>query len=152
MKGFLETWASFSADLNLVIQIAMGIALLVGTFLARAKRYAAHGVCQAAVLILNLPMIGLVMWPSLHVRVLPQLSRHFGKRYYAVAAAHGVLGALAEVLGLYILLVAGTNILPRTWRFQRWKLCMRIELALWWVVLLSGIGTYYVWYAAPRSH
>jgi len=29
---------------------------------------------------------------------------------------------------------------------------MRIELALWWVVLLSGIGTYYNWYAAPRSH
>jgi uncharacterized membrane protein YozB (DUF420 family) len=152
MKGFLGTWASFSADLNLVIQIAMGIALLVGTFLARAKRYAAHGFCQAAVLILNLPMIGLVMWPSLHVRVLPQLSKHFGKRYYAVAAAHGVLGALAEFLGLYILLVAGTNILPRTWRFQRWKLWMRIELALWWVVLLSGIATYYIWYVAPRSH
>jgi uncharacterized membrane protein YozB (DUF420 family) len=126
MKGFLGTWASFGADLNLVIQIAMGIALLVGTFLARAKRYAAHGVCQAAVLILNLPMIGLVMWPSLHVRVLPQLSRHFGKRYYAVAAAHGVLGVSAEVLGLYILLVAGTNILPRTWRFQRWKPGMKL--------------------------
>jgi uncharacterized membrane protein YozB (DUF420 family) len=65
--------------------------------------------------------------------------------------AHGVLGAVAEVLGLYILLVAGTNILPLSWRFQRWKLWMRIELALWWVVLLSGIGTYYTWYAAPRS-
>ena len=68
MKGFLGTWASFSADLNLVIQIAMGIALLVGAFLARAKRYAAHGACQAAVLILNLPMIALVMWPSLRAR------------------------------------------------------------------------------------
>lgn len=150
MKGLLGTWASFAADLNLVIQIAMGIALLAGTFLARAKRYAAHGACQAAVLILNLPMIFLVMWPSFHLRVLPHLSRHFGRRYYAISTAHGVLGALAEVLGLYILLVAGTNILPQAWRFKRWKLWMRIELALWWVVLLSGIGTYYVWYAAPR--
>lgn len=152
MKGFLGTWASFSADLNLLIQIAMGVALLAGAFLARAKRYAAHGVCQAAVLILNLPMIALVMWPSFHARVLPRLPGHFGKRYYAVAAVHGVLGALAEILGLYILLVAGTNIVPHAWRFQRWKLWMRIELALWWVVLLSGIGTYYIWYAAPRSH
>ena len=152
MKGFLGTWASFSADLNLLVQIAMGIALLAGTFLARAKRYAAHGACQSVVLILNLPMIALVMWPSFHVRVLPHLSKHFGKRYYAIAMAHGVLGALAEVLGLYILLVAGTNILPHSWRFQRWKLWMRIELVLWWVVLLSGIGTYYIWYAAPRSH
>ncbi len=151
MKGFLGTWASFGADLNLVIQIAMGIALLAGTFLARARRYAAHGACQAAVVILNLPMIVLVMWPSFQLRVLPQLASHFGRRNYAIATAHGVLGALAEVLGLYILLVAGTNILPQAWRFQRWKLWMRIELALWWVVLLSGIGTYYIWYAAPGS-
>ena len=122
MKGFLGTWASFSADLNLLVQIAMGIALLAGAFLARAKRYAAHGACQAVVLILNLLMIALVMWPSFHVRVLPYLSKHFGKRYYAIAMAHGVLGAVAEILGLYILLVAGTNILPRSWRFQRWKL------------------------------
>jgi uncharacterized membrane protein YozB (DUF420 family) len=152
VKGFFGTWASFSADLNLLVQIAMGIALLAGAFLARAKRYAAHGACQAVVLILNLPMIALVMWPSLHMRVLPRLSRHFGKPHYAIAMAHGVLGALAEVLGLYILLVAGTNFIPHSWRFQRWKLWMRIELALWWVVLLSGIGTYYNWYAAPRSH
>jgi uncharacterized membrane protein YozB (DUF420 family) len=152
VKGFFGTWASFNADLNLLVQIAMGIALLAGAFLARTKRYSAHGVCQAVVLIVNLPMIALVMWPSLHVRVLPQLSRHIEKRYYAVAMVHGVLGALAEVLGLYILLAAGTKILPHAWRFQRWKLWMRIELALWWVVLLSGIGTYYIWYAAPRSH
>jgi uncharacterized membrane protein YozB (DUF420 family) len=152
MKGFLGTWASLGADLNLLIQIAMGLALLAGTFLARAKHYRAHGVCQTVVLILNLPMIALVMWPSLHMRVLPKLPRHFGKRYYAVALAHGVLGAIAELLGLYILLVAGANILPRSWRFQRWKLWMRIELALWWVVLLSGMGTYYIWYVTPRSH
>jgi uncharacterized membrane protein YozB (DUF420 family) len=150
MKGFLGTWASFSADLNLLIQIALGIALLAGAFLARAKHYRAHGICQTVVLILNLPMIALVMWPSLHMRVLPKLSRHLGKRYYAIAMAHGVLGAIAELLGLYIFLVAGTNILPHSWRFQRWKLWMRIELALWWVVLLSGIGTYYTWYATPR--
>jgi hypothetical protein len=86
MKGFLGAWASFSADLNLVIRIAMGVALLGGTLLARAKRYTAHGICQAAVLILNVPMIALVMWPSLRSRVLPKLSSHFGKRYYASAA------------------------------------------------------------------
>ena len=152
MKGFLGTWASFSADLNLLIQVAMGIALIVGAFLARAKRYTAHGICQAAVLILNLPMIALVMWPSLRVRVLPRLSSHLWKRSYAIATAHGVLAALAEVFGLYILLVAGTNILPHSWRFQRWKLWMRIELVLWWVVLLTGFATYHAWYAAPRSH
>jgi len=152
MKGFLGTWASFSADLNLLVQIAMGLALLGGAFLARAKRYTAHGICQAAVLILNLPMIALVMWPSVNTRVLPKLSTHLWKRTYVIAVVHGVLGAIAELLGLYIMLVAGTDFLPRSWRFQRWKLWMRMELILWWIVLLSGLGTYYVWYAAPPSH
>jgi hypothetical protein len=148
MKGFLGTWASFTADLNLLIQIAMGLALLGDAVLARTKRYTAHGVCQAAVLILNLPMIALVMWPSLHTRVLPRLPSHLLKRTHVIAALHGVLGAMAELLGLYILLV-GTDFLPRSWRFHRWKLWMRIELILWWIVLLSGFATYYLWYAAP---
>ena len=146
MKGFLGTEAGFGADLNLLIQVAMGSALIVGTFLARRKRYSAHGACQATVLILNLAMISSVMWPSFRLQVLPRLSKHFGKRYYAIATIHGVLGAVAELLGLYILLVAGTNILPQAWRFSRWKLWMRIELALWLIELLIGIGTYVIWY------
>jgi uncharacterized membrane protein YozB (DUF420 family) len=147
LKGFLGTQAGFGADLNLLIQIAMGIALIVGAFLARSKRYPAHGACQATVLVLNLVAISSVMWPSLRSQVLPSLPKHFGKRYYAMATMHGVLGAVAELLGLYILLVAGNNILPQEWRFLRWKLWMRIELALWLFVLLTGIGTYFIWYA-----
>jgi hypothetical protein len=50
---------------NLVVQVAMGVALIAGAFLARAKRYTAHGICQTAVLLLNLAMILYVMWPSL---------------------------------------------------------------------------------------
>ena len=146
MKGFLGTQAGFGADVNLLIQIAMGIALVAGAFLARSKRYAAHGICQATVLILNLVLIASVMWPSFHLQVLPRFSKHFGKRYYAIATIHGVLGAVAELLGLYIVLVAGTNIVPQAWRFERWKLWMRIELALWMFVLLTGIGTYFIWY------
>jgi uncharacterized membrane protein YozB (DUF420 family) len=149
MKGFLGTWASFGADANLLIQLTMGVALIAGAFLARAKRYTAHGICQTLVLLLNLPMIALVMWPSFQARVLPRLSSHIRKRNYAIATVHGALGAVAEVLGLYIALVAGTNVLPEKWRIQRWKLWMRIELILWWVVLLTGFVTYYFWYAAP---
>ena len=147
MKGFLGTQAGFGADLNLLIQIAMGAALILGAFLARSKRYAAHGACQATVLILNLVAVFSVMWPSFQSQVLPLLPKHYGRTYYAIAAAHGALGAVAELLGLYILLVAGTNILPRAWRFRRWKLWMRIELALWLFVLLTGVGTYFIWYA-----
>jgi plastocyanin len=67
------------------------------------------------------------------------------------ATIHAVLGTLAELLGLYIVLVAATNLLPESFRFKNYKLWMRTELALWWVVLLFGIGTYYYWYIRPSN-
>ena len=148
-KGFLGTGATFGADLNLIVQLIMGSALVTGYFLARRKRYKAHGICQTAVLLLNLVMIGLVMGPSFRLQVAPVLPRGFHHRYYAVSAVHGVLGIAAELLGLYIILVAGTNIVPQVLRMKAWKRWMRAELVLWAAVLLAGLGTYYVWYIAP---
>jgi uncharacterized membrane protein YozB (DUF420 family) len=147
MDGFLGTHAGFFSDLNLTIQLAMGAALISGAILARARRFVAHGICQTSVLVLNLIMISLWMWPSFYSSVLPRLPKRLGKRFYAVATIHGALGTLAEILGLYIVLVAGTKILPETWRFKRWKFWMRIELVLWSIVLLMGVVTYWVWYA-----
>src|ERR1700719_1503885 len=147
MNEFLRTDAGLKANFNLVSQVAMGVALIGGAFLARAKRYTAHGICQAAVLLLNLITITFVMWPSFYGQVLPVLPKHLTDRYYGAATAHGILGAIAEMLGLYIVLSVGTNIVPRRLRISRWKLWMRVELALWWVVIVTGVLTYYVWYA-----
>ena len=149
MKGFLGTGATFAADLNLVVQLMMGVALAVGAVLAQQKRYRAHGICQATVLLLNLLMIGLVMWPSFRQQVEPALSKVLHKWYYEAATIHAVLGITAELLGLYIILVAGTNVLPEGLKFKHWKLWMRTELVLWAIVLLSGVGTYCAWYIAP---
>lgn len=151
MKGFLGTWAGFGADLNLVIQIAMGVALILGTCLARSRRYRAHGVCMTAVLILNLAPIALLMWPSFHAQVVARLPRRWNKAHVAVAAAHGILGAAAELFGLYIVLVAATDLLPKALRFARWKRWMRFELALWWLALGLGIATYFVWYVPSKG-
>ena len=148
-RGFLHTGATFGADLNLVVQLIMGLALLAGAFLARQKRYRGHGICQTTVLLLNLVMIGLVMWPSFQQQVKPALSKVLHKWYYEAAAIHAVLGMTAELLGLYIVMVAGTNILPQRLRFNHWKWWMRTELALWAIVLLTGVGTYCAWYVAP---
>jgi len=151
MKGFLGAGATFAADLNLLVQLAMGLALVAGAFLARRERYRAHGICQSAGLLLNLVMIALVMSPSFHRQVRPQLRAGLRDPYYAVATAHAALGTAAELLGLYIILVAGTNLLPRRLRFERWKPWMRAELALWWIVVLFGAATYAVWYVAPQG-
>lgn len=148
-KGFLGTGATFEADLNLAIQLMMGVALLAGSLLARRKRYAAHGICQTTVLLLNRGMIGLVMWPSFQQQVRPAFPRNLHKWYFAAAAGHALLGGAAELLGLYIVIAAGTDVLPLSLRFKAWKRWMRTELLLWWIVVLSGVGTYYLWYVAP---
>jgi uncharacterized membrane protein YozB (DUF420 family) len=149
VNGFLGTGATFQADFNLVVQLIMGVALLAGALLARYKRYTAHGICQTTVLLLNLLMIGLVMGPSFHQQVEPALTKVLHKWYYEAAAIHAVLGTAAELLGLYIVLVAGTNVLPQWLRFKHWKRWMCAELVLWMIVLLSGVGTYCAWYVRP---
>ena len=148
MKGFLGTGATFNADLNLLAQLFMGLALVTGMFLARRKRFAAHGICQATVMLLNLVAIALVMWPSFRTFG-PQLPAALRDSYFAVATVHATLGTAAELLGIYIVLVAGTKLLPQRLRFRRYKPWMRAELVLWWLVLLIGAATYYAWYVAP---
>lgn len=149
INGFLGTGATFEADLNLIVQVVMGVALIAGALLAKRKRYAAHGICQTTLLLLNLGMIGLVMWPSFQQQVRPALPEGLHRWYFAAATIHALLGGTAELLGLYIVIVAGTRVLPQWLRFKDWKRWMRAELMLWSIVVLTGVGTYYAWYIAP---
>lgn len=149
VNGFLGTGAPFGADVNLIVQLAMGGALIVGAILARQKRYKAHGACQTTVLLLNLWMIAVEMWPSFRLQIVPHASRAFHTSYYRIATIHAALGTAAELLGVYIVLVAATKVIPPFLRFAQWKRWMRIELGLWLVSLAWGIATYFTWYIAP---
>jgi uncharacterized membrane protein YozB (DUF420 family) len=149
VKGFLGTGATFEADLNLLVQVIMGGALIGGSLLAKRKRYTAHGICHTTMLPFNLVMIGLVMWPSFQQQVRPAIPKVLHKWYYAAATIHALLGATAELLGLYIVIVASTRVLPQSLRFKDWKRWMRAELTLWSMVVLTGVGTYYAWDIAP---
>jgi len=146
-RGFLGTAAPLYADLALLLEIAMGVALIVGMFLARTGRYRFHAWCQTVVVLLNLSIIALVMTPSFRIAVAPAIPRHLDNPYYALSTAHAVLGTLAELGGLYILIAAGTKILPRRLRLTQYKLWMRSLLVLWWIVLSLGFATYIRWYA-----
>lgn len=145
MNGFLGTGATFRADLNLVLQILMGLALLLGWWLARQQKFRAHGYCQSSVMILNLILIAMIMLPAFNRQVQPKIPSGLNSAYYLVAAIHAGLGTLAELLGLYVVLVA-TGMFPEPLRFKNWKPWMKTTLALWWIVLLFGFGTYYYWY------
>ena len=149
MSGLLGTGATRSADVNLLVQLAMAIVLTIGMFLARKKRFRAHGWTQSSVLILNLVAIGSVMVPSFHRQVLPHVSSGWHDAYNAAAILHATAGTLVELLGLYVVVVAGTKLLPERLRFRNYKLWMRTTLALWWVVVVLGLGVYFVWYILP---
>jgi len=90
------------------------------------------------------------MLPTFHRLILPKLPSRIGKPYYALAAVHGGLGGVAELGGLYILLAAGTDLLPEKFRIKRYKFWMRSVLLVWWIVLLLGIATYTRWYVTLR--
>lgn len=140
--GFLGTAAPRTADIVLLLEVGMGAGLLAGALFARAKWYRLHAACQSVIVLLNLILITLTMFPTFHSRVLPKLPSRIGKPYYALAVTHAAMGSIAEVGGLYILLAAGTNLLPAKFRITRYKLWMRSVLLIWWIVLLLGIATY----------
>jgi hypothetical protein len=102
--------------------------------------------CQSVIVLLNLAVIAVMMVPSFGVHVLPWIPAKLGKPYYAVATAHAALGSVTEMAGLYILLSAGTSLLPEKFRITKYKLWMRSVLVLWWVVLMLGMATYTRWY------
>src|ERR1700681_4280693 len=118
--GFLRT-----ADVTLLLELALGVGLIAGALLARAGRYRTHAACQSIIVLLNLVVIGVTMLPSFHRHVLPKLPSRIGKPYYALAAMHAALGGIAEFGGLYILLAAGTTVLPERFRLRRYKFWMR---------------------------
>ena len=128
----------------------MGAGLLAGAVLARAGRIQFHAACQSVIVLLNLTLIVLTMFPAFHRRVLPKLPNGIRRPYYALAATHAALGGVAELASVYIMLAAGTDLLPEKFRITRYKFWMRRLLLAWWIVLFLGMATYARWYVTLR--
>jgi uncharacterized membrane protein YozB (DUF420 family) len=145
-KAFFGTAAPLAADLVLAMEIAMGVALLAGAGLARKGRFRQHAWCQSTVVLLNLAAVVVMMIPSFRVHVLPRIPAKLGRAYYGLATTHAAIGTVTELAGLYILLSAGTSVLPEKFRITKYKAWMRTVLVLWWVALMLGLLTYARWY------
>ncbi len=135
-----------AADLTILLEFAMGMGLLAGAVLARRGKFRLHAWCQSAIVVLNLALISLFMITSFQKQVIPQIPSGLSRFYYAIAILHAALGSLAQLFGLYIVLAAGTTLLPEKLRLQRYKPWMQSVLILWWVVLLLGFVTYLRWH------
>lgn len=145
-SGFLGTAAPASANLMLVLEVVIALGLVLGGLLARRKRYREHAWCQSSIVLLNAVLIVATMIPCFHSRIQPKIPQKLGRSFYSLATAHAALGSLAEAVGLYVLLAAGTNLLPEPLKMTNYKAWMRTVLILWWLALLLGVATYIRWY------
>jgi hypothetical protein len=75
-QGFLATTAPLNADVVLLLEIGMALALLLGAFLARVRKYRWHALCQSAVVLLNLVVILTVMLPAVHPNFIKSFGQH----------------------------------------------------------------------------
>jgi uncharacterized membrane protein YozB (DUF420 family) len=141
--GFLGRGAPWGADLNLLLQVAVGILLLAGMGLARRGRYGAHGICQSAGFVLAVAMTILWMIPAFHAIHADALGRGVVNRVTIAVAAHVVAGTLALLVGAWVVLVAGTPLIPLRLRFSNYKPWMRTLLTLWWLAILLGVAVYH---------
>jgi len=151
VSSLFGTNAPVYSDAVLLFEVAAGVALIVGMCLVRAGYVRLHAYLQSSVVLVNLPVALLWMVPSYLQYVLPGIPGELAHPGYYVPTVMLVVGAVAEALGVYVLLVAGTNLVPERLRFRRYKLWMRTVLGLWWVVLVTGLLTYYVWYVSPSG-
>src|SRR5262245_54251226 len=119
-----------SPRLNLWILITVGVLLGVGALLARRGWYRAHGACQAVAYLITALMTAVWMLPVFATFFLPDLLGAKVDRTGAVAIAHGALGTAVLLLGAYVILVAGTSVIPARLRFRHYRPWMLTLLAL----------------------
>jgi uncharacterized membrane protein YozB (DUF420 family) len=138
-------------DLLALVEVALAVMLVVGWILVRLGRVRAHRNLQCSIVLVNIPIVLYGMVPNYLENVAPFLASQWQMGYVWVPTVMLVAGAAAEVLGVYIILVAATDWIPERFRFRRYKLWMRTELLLWWGVVLTGLTTYWLFYVPGAS-
>jgi hypothetical protein len=138
--GILGTRAGLVADVNLIAQIVILLLLSVGALQARSKHFDWHHGTMIAAVIVNAAAIVFIMNPSFF-RLLPYALRNPGAAGPVIMLPHAAIGALAELLGIYI--IARTPRNPSA--LSGWpsmKRTMIVTLLLWLVALSGGIWLY----------
>lgn len=139
------------ADAAAIAEVALAALLLVGWLLVRRGYIRAHRILQSSVILVNIPIVLYAMVPPYLQYIAPSLPGQLGTADVLVPTIMLVAGAAAELLGIYIILVAGTPWVPARFRFRRYKLWMRTELTLWWAVVIAGLATYWLFFVPGAS-
>ncbi|NWF86809.1 hypothetical protein HXY32_03250 [Candidatus Bathyarchaeota archaeon] len=124
------------ADINLALQIVILAFLFVSLAFKRKGKFALHGGTMLVVVVLNAASFFLVMLPSFFAQNFSALSPSIG----IIAPVHGILGGIAEILGIF--LVAAWGLQKTVQSCVKRRMIMRITIALWIAALALGILLY----------
>jgi len=144
MGGIFGTKASLISDLNFIIQIVILFVLLVSVTFKKRGNFKMHGSLMGLAVVLNAISFFLVMGPSF-----AGSAGFIRREFYSIRAltvlTHAFIGALAEILGIW---VVGEWLL----RSMETKACvmrkrvMRGIVSLWFIAIILGIAVYVVYY------
>lgn len=151
MSSLFGSDVPLAAVVVAIVEVAMAVVLLAGMFVVRRGHVRLHRYLQSSVVLLNIPIVAVWMVPRYVSYVLPDIPSELAGAFYLLPTLGLVVGAVAEALGVYIILVAATTWVPERFRFRRYKVWMRTELVLWWLVVVIGLGIYASWYLFPPA-
>lgn len=152
--GILGTGASLQSDLSLLAYLLLIVpAMLVGFVFARRKMFIPHHkLTMTAIIIVNWVIIFLLMAVSYREGVMPYMESSMADPRVALPTIHLVTGAVAQLLGTYLVLRMWLEkVLPRWIMVRNIKRYMRFTLALWLVTAAIGVMIYVTWYARPEQ-
>ncbi|MGE5123702.1 MAG: DUF420 domain-containing protein [Acidobacteriaceae bacterium] len=141
--GFLGTRATLRSDLTLVLILITAVLFNIGFLLARRKQYQAHRWVQTSAVILSTLVVLISMVTSYIIFILPGIPSKLGQGDYAVTTVHGLSGAIALLFGVFVAL-RGNELVPKSLRFNNYKLFMRWAYALYMLSTLGGIIIYVI--------
>jgi plastocyanin len=152
-RGFLGTSASLLSDLSLVLGVLVALTLTVGIVMAVRKKFKIHRWIQSTAVTLNVVQVAVIMIGSFARSATPGIPARLHEHYFAIAAAHGSLGAITLLFGVFVA-VRANELLPgplRLMRFHNFKLFMRTAYALYMTTTAFGVAVYLNWYTGQPT-
>lgn len=144
MSGFFSPNSSFIVDLNILIQIISLFILSISIGFKFKKNFKIHGILMGLAIVLHLIFFFLVMLPSFSTGI------EFFTTSISILGVqsmwvHAIPGAIAIILGLYIVITWISKIQNISNCFKKKRL-MDITFIVWLLSIVFGIITYMDFY------
>jgi hypothetical protein len=130
------TLISMSPLSLLRVEWIIALGLTAGAILARRGLYRAHGWLQGLLALINATLVIFRMIPAFRMQFGPSSGPPL------LAWIHATAGGTAQLLGFYMILVAGLGWVPKGLAFVNYKAWMRATLTAWWITVALGSALY----------